>query len=49
MADPLHYKSVNYESVFVKAIEEGDPQKADGLARRLQAQSRIFVGILTER
>ena len=44
MADRSHYKSVNYESIFVKAIEEGDPQKADGLARRLQAQSRVFSG-----
>ena len=42
MADRSHHKPVSYDSVFVKAIDEGDPQKAHGLARRMLAQNKPF-------
>ena len=35
MADQSHQNHFDYEFAFLKAIEEGDPQKALGLARRL--------------
>lgn len=42
MADLSLQNNFDYMVAFLKAIEEGDPQKADRLARRLQAQNQLF-------
>ena len=44
MADRSHKNNFDYKVAFLKAIEEGDPQQADRLARRLQAQNQLFSG-----